>query len=58
MVYMIQECTSGSDQAFLIELSSSVVYFITLLPIYTVGVQVRGEPGGEELFLIFFKILG
>ena len=54
MVYMIQECTSGSDQAFLIELSSSVVYFITLLPIYTVGVQVRGEPGGEELFLIFF----
>ena len=50
MVYMIQECTSGSDQAFLIELSSSVVYFITLLPIYTVGVQVRESQEERNYF--------
>ena len=48
MAYMIQECASESDQAFLIELSSSVVYFITLLPIYTVGVQVRERGESQE----------
>ncbi|XP_003384374.2 PREDICTED: GMP synthase [glutamine-hydrolyzing]-like isoform X1 [Amphimedon queenslandica] len=36
---MIQDCTSSNDQAFLSELSASLTYFITLLPIYTVGVQ-------------------